>query len=40
MLVASGRAAELKSSATKNHGMDPGPTANAMTNAMTSTIAK
>jgi len=40
MLVANGRADELNNSDTKNHGMDPGPTANAMTKAMTSTTAK
>lgn len=40
ILVANGRADELKNSDTKNHGIDPGPTANATTNTITNIIAK
>jgi len=35
ILVANGRADELNNSDTKNHGIDPGPTANAITNTIT-----
>ncbi|KAE9526939.1 hypothetical protein AGLY_013587 [Aphis glycines] len=38
ILVANGRADELNNSATKNQGMDPGPTANAMTKAITKMV--
>lgn len=39
ILVANGRADELNNSETKNHGIDPGPTANATTKTMTNMMA-